>query len=221
MLFGSALYLRGLPRVTLPKLFDWYSEDFGGKEKVLLWLLGVLPEEQREELRVLVEAEYDSPVLGLDYPTEELNDARKRHDSVDSNHSKVSTGSRSSAVRQSSLSAGPPTYPSYSRICLASIRVALHLIQTLSWVLIDVSLVDELYCELRSLQMGVQVLYLNCIHECTGQCVQNHLVTGQAIQSHGMGESSRCLVSSHLMIAIVMTEWMSDIFIPRVRTHRR
>ena len=52
------------PRVTLPKLFEWYSEDFGGKDKVLFWLLGVLPEEQREDLRLLIEAQYDaSPVL--------------------------------------------------------------------------------------------------------------------------------------------------------------
>lgn len=112
MPFGSAMSLRGLPRVTLPKLFDWYSEDFGGKEKVLLWLLGVLPEEQREELRELVEAEYDSPLLELEYPSEQLSDVRKKHDSVDSNNSKVSTGSRSSAVRQSiCLPAHPPTHP--------------------------------------------------------------------------------------------------------------
>ena len=40
------------PRVTLPKLFEWYSDDFGGKEKILFWLLGVLPKDQREELQV-------------------------------------------------------------------------------------------------------------------------------------------------------------------------
>eukprot|EP01043_Picozoa_sp_COSAG02_P070221 COSAG02_NODE_12348_length_1559_cov_1.910959_2_plen_120_part_00 len=81
---------RGLPRVTLPKLFDWYSEDFGGKEKVMLWLLGVLPEEQREALRGHIEAEYDSPVLGLD----DLTEGRRR-DSIESD---VSTDSRLTMV---------------------------------------------------------------------------------------------------------------------------
>ena len=94
---------RGLPRVTLPKLFDWYSQDFGGKEKVMLWLLGVLPEEQREALRELVEAEYDSPVLGLDY----LSEGRRR-DSIDSD---ISTDSRSTMVCQSAYLPADLTCP--------------------------------------------------------------------------------------------------------------
>jgi hypothetical protein len=32
-----------------------YSEDFGGREQVMLWLLGVLPEAQREALEALLE----------------------------------------------------------------------------------------------------------------------------------------------------------------------
>lgn len=83
--------------MTLPKLFDWYSEDFGGKDKVLLWLLGVVPEGQRQELCVLIEAEYDSPFRELS--TAEMSDGRRRHDSVDSNTTDTSTDSRSTVVR--------------------------------------------------------------------------------------------------------------------------
>ena len=25
------------PRIMLPKVFEWYAEDFGGREQVLLW----------------------------------------------------------------------------------------------------------------------------------------------------------------------------------------
>lgn len=85
--------------MTLPKLFDWYSEDFGGKDKVLLWLLGVLPEAQREELRVLIEAEYDSPVEWLEQPADGLSDLRRKSTSPDSNSRDVFDSSRSAAVR--------------------------------------------------------------------------------------------------------------------------
>eukprot|EP01047_Picozoa_sp_COSAG01_P013328 COSAG01_NODE_622_length_14779_cov_69.589305_8_plen_91_part_00 len=46
-------------RIILPKVFEWYSEDFGGKEQILLWLLGVLPTEQRERLELLLERRRD------------------------------------------------------------------------------------------------------------------------------------------------------------------
>lgn len=85
--------------MTLPKLFDWYSEDFGGKEKVLLWLLGVLPEEQREELRVLIEAEYDSPVLGREHSNKGLQDGPTGLDSEDLDYVEVPFEPRSAVVR--------------------------------------------------------------------------------------------------------------------------
>ena len=40
-----------------------YSEDFGGREKVLFWLLGVLPSDKRADLQRLLEERHEH--LGL------------------------------------------------------------------------------------------------------------------------------------------------------------
>lgn len=99
-----------------------------------MWLLGVLPEEQREDLRVFIDAEYDSPVL--DSQPEGLRSVRKRLDSFDSD---VSTDSRSMMVCQSAYLLPHP-------VCLQFDLILHFTIRCLG--IFDASLVDGLCREL-------------------------------------------------------------------------
>ena len=42
-------------RVVLPKIMEWYSADFGGKESALLWLQGLLRPTRRAQLGEMFE----------------------------------------------------------------------------------------------------------------------------------------------------------------------